>query len=253
MAENKKKKTREEFLEMVKSPTFTLSYSSMKWLLPKYSPRHFMRYFTEEKDTNAKVFGAMVHHLVFKKESFDSVYFVADKPDQKKKENKEAWAETLLQNEGKIHISTKDYEKAVMMSGEVLKSKEFAPLIKSAVAIEQEFKTEYKGIGIKGIRDLMGEDFVLDLKTCQDAMRKKFFWNFVDHDMDLQAAVYLLDYPDHSYFICAVDDDGYCKMYSLSNERIEIGMQKLKQCVARFRMLQFSENWDENFEGTEIL
>lgn len=243
-----------------------LSYSSLSNF--KSSPKEFINYKLKEvKQTDAMVFGSMVHCLILEPADFDYRYFILDdkavcssiggaKP-RATNAYKEWKADVVAAARDKIITCVEDYEAALLMSLNVRSNRAASKILKLATVHEKPIEWEMKNFKFRGIIDGEGEDIIFDLKTCADASPKKFQRDIMSMDYYLQAALYLKGIGQMKrYFIIAMDQNGGVSTHQLSDSLLEYGinevdtlLDKFNECILNDEFNTSYDFWAERFDG----
>ncbi len=212
----------------------TLSYSSLKAF--GKSPNHYLQYINREQVTTpAMIKGSAFHCLTLEPLKFNEQYAVAPKVDRRTKAGKETWANFSSENEAKEIITTQDYHDIVKMSEGFYGYEHSASLITNEV--EEHIKGKIEGLEFHGYADIVGDYFIADLKSCQDASPDKFMRDAFNYDYDLQAAIYLELTKKDRYYVIPIESSApyNVAVYEMSQEMIEAGRKKLFQLIEKFK------------------
>ena len=145
-----------------------LSVSALKAF--NRSPNHYIQYLTgPRKASKAMAFGSALHCAVLEPDEFDSRYAIAPKLDKRTTAGKQAHAA---------------FVEAVDRCGPAME------MLEQALAFEQVRTEPINGVPFKGIADIVGPDFVADLKTAQDGSPNGFQRSAANLHSHLQAAAY---------------------------------------------------------------
>ena len=215
----------------------TLSYSSLKAF--GKSPNHFLQYINREVEpTPAMIKGSAFHCLVLEAGKFRSDYAVAPKVDRRTKAGKEMWANFSEENEGKEIITQQDWNDISEMAKAFYDYEHSSYLISTDVEVLLE--GEIKGLPFKGYADIVGMDYIADVKTCQDASPEKFARDAYNLQYHLQAAIYCELTGKDRYYIIAVESSApyNVAVYEMDFEMITAGKKLLYDLIEKFK------DWD---------
>lgn len=140
---------------------------------------HLVAAKAEKKDTPAMRFGRLAHMMALEPARFDDVAKVIPKCDRRTKEGKQAYEEfTASLTPGSIAIDQDDYDRLMGMQAklqELRSCPELSFIFNRAERVEEALIFPLvDGIDAKMKPDLVGDDFILDYKTTQDA----WIWGF---------------------------------------------------------------------------
>lgn len=257
IVENRKSKI-EAIVNNLMSGESHLSYSSLSEF--KKSPKDFIDYKLKEKtETDAMIFGSLVHCLVLEPLKFEERYMVLDDMDiciqiggvksRATKAYKE-WKEVaILEAKGRTIISQKTYNQASVISELIKNNRATKKILSDCTGREQPIEWEYKNFKFKGFIDLLGDKIICDLKTCSDAKPKKFQRDLIDRGYYLQAAMYMHGIGKQMpYYIIAVDRKGGISVHQLSDHLIEHGMKEYEELLNQFNRAILSDSFFESYE-----
>lgn len=239
-----------------------LSFSSLKAF--EDSPRTFIEYKAgEKKQTDAMIYGSMIHCMVLTPELFDEKYFCIDdtsvcqqiggaKP-RATKAYKEWYDEKEGQAGGRIVVDTKDYYSAMLVGRNVEKNKASRKLLELCPVREKPIEWEYMNFKFKGFIDADGEKDVFDLKTTTDAQPRYFQRDSLSNLYHMQGAMYLLaEKLNHgkakNFHHIAVDRKGGISVHHLDSRLIEAGLQEYKRLLIGFNQCILEDKWNENYD-----
>lgn len=243
-----------------------LSYSSLSAF--KKAPSVFIDYkMGVKEETDAMVFGSMVHCLVLEPQDFENRYHCIDDADiinqiggakpRATKAYKEWYAVAKSEAGEKILIETDDYLNAKIIASNVRHNRASRKILDLCWEHEKPISWEFKNFMFKGFIDGIGDKAICDLKTCADASPKKFHREIIDRSYYLQAAMYL--YAEGKmldYYIIAVDRVGGVSVHLLEKSLIEHGMieynkllDSFNECIIKDAFNQSYDFWSERWDG----
>lgn len=234
-----------------------LSYSSLSAF--KKSPTAFIDYqLGIKEETDAMIYGSMVHCLVLEPDDFENRYFCLDdtvvclniggaKP-RATKAYKEWYAIEAAGAGDKIIVGTEDYRIARMTAKNVRENKASAKVLKLCPEREKKVEWEYMNFSFKGFKDADGEKDTFDLKTCTDADPEKFQREIINRGYYLQAAMYLQAEGPRNYYIIAVDKKGGISVHLLHPKLVEYGLNEYHKLLTRFNECILRNTFHENYD-----
>lgn len=225
-----------------------LSYSALSAF--KKSPRDFIDYKLGVKEqTDAMLYGQMVHCLVLEPDSFDNRYAVAPACDRRTKDGKETWANFCDSVVGLTIVSADDYTNAQIVSRNVLYNRASSKVLDLCPEREAKCEWEYKNFLFHGFKDGRGDKAIFDLKTCADAEPGKFQRDIINMGYYLQAAMYLTsEGAIKPYYIIAVDKRGGVSVHKLHKHLIEYGLEQYNRLMDAFNKCIFEEQFNYNYD-----
>jgi PDDEXK-like domain of unknown function (DUF3799) len=220
-----------------------LSFSSLKAFLQ--SPKHFYRYKTDKKSTDAMQEGSIFHESILEPEVFAKKYFVLDdsgicaeiggaKPRSTTR-YKEWMDQELGRHEGQIMISQDDYNIYMAMGNYLRQCSATKNLLGNLEATEKPFSMNYEGFMINGKIDGVGPDYIIDLKKVADASFQKVKWLIRDMQYDMQGAIYSLAENKEKYYLVFIDSSCNVTVVKLCSETLQAGVAKFDGAVNEFR------------------
>lgn len=243
-----------------------LSFSSLSKF--KESPKTFIDYKLKKiEQTDAMIFGSMVHCLILEPDEFESRYHILEDAEicaeigGAKPRATNEYKDWVKEQEGiagrKTIIDKSNFDAANIMSLNVTHNYAAKKILKKAIVHEYEIEWFYKNFKFKGYIDGYGEDLIFDLKTCTDAEPRTFQRDIINNEYYLQAAMYLKGIGEvKPYYIIAIDRSGGVSVHQLSDALIEHGLNvydilldKFNECILQDGFNSSYEFWSERFDG----
>lgn len=166
-----------------------LSYSSLKEF--SKSPRHYVEYLRKEKKpTPAMAFGSLVHCLLLQPTEFNNQFAVMPNIDRRTKDGKAAYEEFLSTTDGKEVITEEQYDEANNLINKVVSEGHIADAIKNCNKFEHEWHADINGLPFRGFFDGEADDYILEVKTANDASPKTIINDFYNRQYHIQAGLY---------------------------------------------------------------
>lgn len=246
-----------EIIDRIMSGEKHLSFSSLNAF--KSSPKTFIDYQRGVKEeTDAMIYGSMVHCLVLQPHLFEERYHCIDDRDicvqiggakPRATYRYKEWFAVAQQEAGeRILVETDDYIAAKIIAREIKTNKASAKVLGLCPDREKPIEWEYMNFKFKGFKDADGEKDVFDLKTCADASPDKFHRDIISKGYYLQAAMYLYAEGVKNYFIVAVDKKGGISVHHLHPKLIEHGMDEYHKLLTSFNECVLKDAWDQNYD-----
>ena len=214
----------------------------------KKSPKHLIHYLTEPKEqTPAMAFGVAFHAYLLEPVPFMSRFAIAPNVDRRTKEGKLEYDKFVYEAEDKTIISQSDYNKIQEMTDAIRSNTIAGELISNLIKTELDCRwiNEDTGIEMRGIIDGIGIDYIIDIKTCQDAHPMKFGRDAVNMNYHRQAAIYLDSHPErknYDYYLIAIERDAPygCSVNQITEEAINSGRKQYIDMLIEYH------TWIEN-------
>lgn len=215
-------------------PITHLSFSRLKEL--SHSPLALHRYITGDKiETDAMRQGTLLDCLLFEPQTFDSRFFMIEKPDRRTKEGKAAYEVAIMEAGNRMLITREDYDDAqfinqcVRNNSTVVYNGLLNPVEDGTGFIfQQPVKFFYNGFLHKGVKDADGRDrngerVIWDLKRMGARSGEMLVRSQIrNNKYDLQAAIYCHEHDSRDepirYYIIAVDNDGYVTPFEVTKD-----------------------------------
>lgn len=178
----------------------TMITNSMLGRLKK-SPQHLQMYFDGEKEeTQALTFGSAFHLAILEPEKAEEEVVVYEGKTRRGKE----WEAFKEENQGKIILNTSEAKDIEGMRIAITNNEEVMDIIRQSDKEQiAKWTDEDTGINCKGRADMVGKNFVADLKTTQNGEVDAFRYSCLKYGYNRQAAFYMDGFRKKSfYFIC---------------------------------------------------
>jgi hypothetical protein len=207
--------------------TDAVSASSMKAYLR--SPLHYRHQIeTPSKPSPAQIDGTIIHAVVLEPVEARSRYAIWEAgTDRRTKRGKEAYAEFAEVNEGRIIITSDQWDTAHLIRDQLLADPEYRRVCNPGGLIEfSAFGTDADtGLDIKARADHYFDGTVMDLKSAVDASPHGFARAVAAYKYHLQASHYLHMFEaDRFVFVAIEKSPPYAHgVYTLDEASIEQG------------------------------
>lgn len=234
-----------------------LSYSSLKEFAK--SPKHYLDYLNRKKETTpAMLFGSMIHCLLLEPFKFDDQFAVMGNIDRRTTEGKKAYNEFVENSAGKDVVTESDYNDAKNIVNNAMSNKEIADAVNNCSAFEQEFRTEIFELPIRGFFDGVADDYILEVKTTNDATPKTIINDFYNRQYHMQAGLYnLVAEKPIKYLIIETKAPYDSYIASPSNDYIENGKNFLLDNIESFKYCMeyndFNRGYDYHYESPIVI
>lgn len=225
------------------------THVSKSWLDKiERSPAHLKAYLDgveEREESPALLFGSMFHTLVLEPDLFDSQYAIAPECDRRTAKGKEIWQGFLDQSAGKKAINAHDFSVAQKMLDNI-QSHTLARKLLTAGKPEQSvlYKDE-SGVDCKARADWLRENFIVDLKTTDDASPKGFAKSIANYRYQVQAVHYQKGFDlDRFVFVAVEKKPPYAvAVYILDEDAIYNGSETRKRNIDTYAECLVKNQW----------
>jgi exodeoxyribonuclease VIII len=235
-----------------------ISASGLKKIYKK-SVYHYLH--QQPFESASMAFGSAVHCAMLEPETFFNEYHIIPRLDRRTKAGKEAFEIEQKKAEGKVLLTPDDYERIESILTNFRNDDLAQHYCKGQ--IELSHYGEHEDLPIRVRPDCLNrvENFISDVKTCQDNAPQAFKRDVYKYAYHLQAAFYMdMLGIDNFRFIAVETNYPYSvEVYSLSDEMIEQGRQAWKQAFSDWRLyneagIVSKHNWfDFNDDGSKVL
>ena len=201
----------------------SISASGLKAIHNK-SVYHYLN--KEEFKSKAMYLGIAVHTLFYEGlDAFSKQYFVLPKLDLRKKDDKLLKESLMNANQGKTPISNEEYRAIIGIYDNHLKND--VSVAYSKGEIEVSHYGQLHDIEVRVRPDCIGEGWISDVKTCQDASPKAFKRDLYKYAYHLQATFYCrmlgINPKNFRFIACETQYPYQVQVYSMSDDMIEYG------------------------------
>lgn len=206
----------------------------------------------EDHDTPALLFGSMVHKLILEPDDFDSEFVIAPECDKRTKAGKQMYDEFLESVGDRKIVTAADREIGLAMRDSVMKDPKAAKLLTGGdTETSYYWNDERTGVLCKCRPDKVNLNYIIDLKTTEDASRDGFARSLLNFRYYVQAAWYLKGYeaatgikPDGFIFVAVEKKPPYATaIYVVNDATIEIGTKEAAEDLDTFVRCTESGNW----------
>ena len=207
-----------------------ISASGLKTIYKK-SVYHFLN--QKPFESTAMALGSAVHCAMLEPELYYKYYHVMPKIDRRTKAGKEAFEIETKKSDGKILLSLEDHEKITSILNNFRNHDLAQNYCKGE--IELSHYSKHENIDVRVRPDVLNrvENFISDVKTCQDNSPNAFKRDVYKYGYHLQCAFYsdMLGVPAENFRFIAVETNYpfSVEVYGLSTEMIEQGRNGWKR------------------------
>lgn len=221
------------------------------------SPIHYWHeYLNENKPektrSNDFIIGDMVHTKLMEPEKFEDRFCIAPICDRRTKKGKDEW-ENLLSSKGNKEICTFDMSyQANCMEESAKNNNEFISLIDGGMYESSIYWNDIEtGVLCKSRPDILGFDYVADIKTTKDISPDSFARDCITYGYDIQAAMWQMAIHANfgnmvkSFFILAIEKDPpyATAVYLLSDDMIHHGRKRFQENLKIYKECLDKNEW----------
>jgi len=212
-----------------------ISASGLKTIYKK-SVQHFLT--QKPFESSAMALGTAVHCAMLEPEEYYNEFHVLPKIDRRTKAGKEKYEIEQKKAVGKKTISFDEHKKVEAIC-EQFRNHDLAQKY-SKGEIELSHYLDYEGQKVRVRPDCLNkiEDFISDVKTCQDNSPIAFKRDVYKYGYHLQAAFYcdMLNVSEFRFIAVETNYPFSVEVYSLSNEMIDQGRKAWKRAFADWKI-----------------
>jgi len=199
-----------------------LSNSDIGTLLK--NPKEFGK-ISEDNINFAK--GRLFHQLILEPEKAEeSIKSAVDVSTR----NTKAYKEKIEENGGGFLLLTKEVEEINKLTKVMLSNIDFFELIRAEDNVyEEPAIRNIKGVMWKGKADIVGSDYLIDLKTTSDI--NKFKWSAREYNYDSQAFIYELLFGKPLIFLVIDKSTGALGKFTATEDFLVRGEEKVEKAL----------------------
>ena len=214
-----------------------LSYSSAKWLLK--SPKYFLLKQNQQMvETQPLRDGKLIHMQILEPEKYNKLTFV----DVSSK-NTKIWKEAVVENGKEFTYTLKERNINNKIVQAFLRNDVCMDYLKGN-DVEVPGLLEYDGVPFRGKADILGDDFIADVKTTGDGVgelsngKNQFEYSVQKYDYDLQAYLYTQMFNKDRFIWVVIDKvTTEIGVFEASQELLESGKKKLDDIVSKYKLI----------------
>jgi hypothetical protein len=222
-----------------------ISASDLKWILPPRTPAHYHAYKTgqiKREETRALVIGTLCHLAVLEPDKLAASFALKPQGLDLRTKDGKSWKESV----GSLPII--DADEAAMLEGmtnSVHAHPAASDLLKGSKREVSLFDTHRTGLKIKGRVDVLGQDFVADVKTAEAGDSQGFASAIFRYNYHVQAAMYCqLANVERFAFIAVEKVAPYAvAVYELSPTALQIGLSALNNALQLIAECEDRKEW----------
>lgn len=211
------------------------------------SPAHFRAWQdgeTKNESSPALEFGTAAHMAVLEPELFILKY-AKFSGDKRSKDGKAAWENIIYS--GYTPITKEQWECVNGVASSVHAHPAAADLINSIKPgyFEVSAFDSFGGIKVKARIDGLGSDFIIDLKTTQDASESAFAKSVAQFRYHVQAAWYQMITGINRFIFIAVEKEAPYGVacYELDQQAIDAGTRFIEETLPMYRECEALNSW----------
>lgn len=221
---------------------------SKSWLdRLKQSPAHLRHYLdTAKVETKALRVGRIVHCAILEPDIFARDFVIKPKFDGRTTVGKTGLAEWEAANAGKMDVTVAEFEMAKGIRESVMAHKGARALLERTGAAEQSafWNNPESGVDCKCRPDYI-HDFIVDLKTTEDASPEAFKWSIKKYRYHIQAAQYTEGTQRERFVIIAAEKSPPygVAVYLLDDGDVATGMEQRRRELDLYAECRATGKW----------
>ena len=225
-----------------------LSYSSLKEFAK--SPRHYVDYLRKErKPTPAMLFGSLLHCLLLTPDEFPNQFFVMKNIDRRTSEGKKEYEKAMEAAKGKEIITTEQYFEADSLVGRIKSEQYISNAIQGCNKFEQEWRADINGLPFRGFFDGEADDYILEVKTTNDANPKTIINDFYNRQYHIQAGLYSkIASKPIKYLVIETTAPYNVMLADVDPAFTEYGLKEAVKYIDRFKVCLENNMFDMGYE-----
>jgi hypothetical protein len=210
--------------------------NSMLKTLSSGSTKNFMHRLENPLETDSLKTGSAFHCWILEQQKFNDRYTFIPKVNRRTKAGKEIYEEFVNNNVGKVFIHDKYLDIFEQLQVIINNHANVKNILNSAITFESThtWKDIKTNVLCKAKADIVGEDFIADIKTTSRTGDCESFLEYMyTYKLHQQAAFYLSGLQKkHFYFImCELNEPFNVSIYKLSQKTINKGLKIIDNCL----------------------
>lgn len=225
-----------------------LSYSSLKEF--SKSPRHYISYLNKErKSTPAMEFGSLVHCLLLQPQEFALNYAVMPNVDRRTKDGKAVYEEFLASSNGRTVISKDEYDNADALVSNAKENQLISDAVMGCKSFESEWRAEVGGLPIRGFFDGEADDYILEVKTTNDAEPRTLINDFYKKMYHIQAGLYNMVSEKPIKYLVIETTAPYNSYLALATDKyVNAGKKRALDLIDGFKYCMENKDFHKGYE-----
>ena len=208
------------------------------------SPAHFRAWqdgITKNESSPALEFGTAVHMAILEPELFAAIYTVFA-GDRRNKDGKAAYEAVIAS--GKTPLNQEQWDNITGAAAAVHAHPAAAPLL-NGIQTEVSCFDNWMGVKVKARIDGLGKDYIIDVKTTQDASPVAFGKSCAQFRYHVQAAWYRQITGIHRFVFIAVEKEAPYGVacYELDEQAINLGIDIIEEQLRTYIECEQLNSW----------
>jgi hypothetical protein len=175
--------------------------------------------------------------------------------DRRTTAGKTAYEQALKEAVGKQLVTEQDYDEANNLKNKVISEPHIAQAIQNCIRFEHEWRADINGLPFRGFFDGEAEDYILEIKTANDANPKTIIKDFFDRKYHIQGGLYAhISGKPVKYLIIETSAPYNVMLVDADEEFINYGIQEAARLANSFKECMdnnmFHFGYDYHLEGT---
>ena len=206
-----------------------------------------------EPSTPAMVIGSATHSAILEPSLFEEHWGRLPYGDGRTKAMKDAKADLVMQYGDEYVLKAEPYDRVLAMRDSVLDNTQASTLLDGAqTEISVRWEDITSGVACKARIDAVSEDYIVDIKTTEDASPEGFARSCHNFNYHLQAAHYLAGAKSEELvgdgarfvFVAVEKAAPHCvALYELDAEALDLGRRQLDKLLGEWARCEASGEW----------
>jgi hypothetical protein len=215
------------------------------------SPAHYRHYLQTrgEPPTPAMLLGSAIHCAVLEPREFNARYVKAIDMDRRTKAGKAEWLEFVERNQGKVVLTSEQYDTAWAVRDTLLAMPEYRAVSNGGIGdveVSAFWTDPETGLELKARADsLDGMATCIDLKSAADASPHGFAGAIARYRYHIQAAMYLEAFGCERFiFVAAEKNPPFAAgVYTLDEASVQQGRDEYRRALRGIAEHQQKDTW----------
>ena len=212
----------------------SISASGLKTISAKSPSEYVNKTFTTNKNVEL---GSAIHTYILEPYNFKDEFYIMPNLDLRTKVGRELKQAHLVEANGKILLTKKDMDLLDQIKEAFKNNTEANELLDNKIEIS--YYGEIDDVPVRCRPDIVADDFIVDLKSCQDASPFEFMKTAKHWRWYLQAVFYsdFLQMSAEKFKFIAISktEKPRVEVYGLMDKNIDLGRWQWKEALSRWK------------------
>ena len=221
------------------------------------SPLHYWHEYLNEENQGATrskdlIIGDMVHTKILEPEKFEDRFCLAPLCDRRTNKGKEEYAQFLIDSAGKSICDFDMSYQVNCMEESFLKNKEAMSILNNASFETSIYWNDFEtDLLCKSRPDILGKNYVADLKTSRDISHDSFARDCIAYGYDVQAAMWQMAVhsqtgemiKDFIFLVIEKTEPFATAIYIMSDEMVHYGRERFRKYLNIYKECLEENEW----------